>query len=108
MEHGYTMHGYTSVSNEILGIVGNEIKSLGTLPAGYSDSGACDERTGHCSSYEYNFKLDTSAVNQAYYPIILQAKGIKKGSPYRDIFTVRFDPKSKSYELPSALKEAAD
>lgn len=99
---GYSGMGVTTEGYYLYGWTGTKLKGLGAIPAHYDDQGDCGEDgkrlTGGtpCSNYNYSITFNSSKPSH-FFPIIVQASGMKEGKPYFDQHTLTYDDTNKLY-----------
>ncbi|CAH2602644.1 conserved exported protein of unknown function [Rhodovastum atsumiense] len=86
------------------------IVEAGNLPAGYDNSGACDEEpqtgSGHeCRRLSATLQVDRSGGNGDAWSLRMEVTGMHGARQVRAGFTVPFDPVRFRYSPPKALEE---
>jgi hypothetical protein len=112
VDHGWTGQGITLVRTEVLGVIGDQVRSIGTLPKLYDDSGNCEGGKNFgsgrpCSTYEYAITFDTQAKGR-FAPVIFQPTGFYEGQTIGGNYVAKFDETKFKYILPKSLPESAE
>ncbi len=107
---GFWMGQGNSVENyAIMGVVGDKVRELGTLPKSYSNEGNCENGKNlmsgdPCSSYAFELTFDTSKPDR-FSPAILRVTGTNKGVSLAATYMASFDEKEFVYKLPADMPE---
>lgn len=113
IENGWTGQGVTATWTDLFGIIGDQVKSIGQLPAGFSDEGNCDNGVNlstqeKCTAVSFETLYAASRTDETFASIMLKGSGTLKGETFGQNYTVDFDRTSMSYkepaDFPAALK----
>jgi hypothetical protein len=110
---GFWMGQGIEVENfQVFGVIGDQVRSLGSVSKSYSDQGNCDENgklitSGEpCSEFRFEATFDTSKPDR-FSPIILRSTGLLNGQMFEQTFTSTFDESQFLYQRPPGLPEQA-
>ncbi len=104
---GFTGQGYTVQAFDILGVVGDQFRSLGKLPKGWDDSGNCEDgenisNGGGCTDIQVQMSFIPDNA-PTFYPVLLEMSGVEEGKAYSKRFRLSYDEGLLAYKIPKDM-----
>lgn len=94
--------GITVTQNQIHAVIGDQVRTIGTLPKTYSD--AETECEAKCTDVQLQETFDTSKPDR-FSPVILRSSGLLKGELFDKTFVAVFDEAQFRYVLPADIPD---